>query len=124
MRAFFSLLSIVLVLAIGYYAYTAMFQAMPEGKSIPQEVSLIGVKTDLLSLAQAERFYLAANGAYGTLEQLRAGGSPGSIPEGPRRGYSYELEVEGNAHFRIVARPIEAGSAFPTLSIDETMQIQ
>jgi hypothetical protein len=125
MRSIFGFVSTLLVLMIGYFAYTSFFQTTaPDGKPLVQEISLVRVKNDLLSLAQAERFYLASNGTYGTLDELRAGGSPISLPNEDRRGYSYELEKDGGAHFRVIARPAEAVSGLPVISIDETMQIK
>ena len=119
-----SLLGIVLALGIGYYVFKMQFQQQPGGAAPPQQqIDVVGVKNDLIAIAQAERLYLASNGMYATLEQLQQDGSLTFSPVN-RRGYSYVAEVDGGLHFRIIARPSDpAKQDWPSLSIDETMQI-
>jgi hypothetical protein len=117
MRSVAGILGLVLTAAIVYYAYSGMFSGMERGAAPVQQIDLVGVRTDLISLAQAERIFLATNGTYGTLEQLQRPGIG-------RRGYVYEVEVDGGRHFRISARPSATSrQEWPVLSIDETMQI-
>ena len=41
-----------------------------------------------------------------------------------RRGYNYTAEVDDGQHFKITAKPSDpAKTSWPTLSIDETMQV-
>ena len=123
MRSVAGILGLVLVAAIVYCLYSAQFSRI-EGEMPPaQQIDLVGVRSDLISLAQSERIFLATNGVYGTLEQLQRSGSLGPSRAG-RRGYVYEAETDGGRHFRIVARSTDpSGAARPVLSIDETMQI-
>ncbi len=122
MRATFGMIGLLSVLATGYYLYSSYIRQERGGTPPVQQIDLVRVRGDLISLAQAERLYLAANGCYGTLEQLRQSGHISAIPEEGRNGkYRYEVETDGAAHFRITANPAAAG--LPTLSIDETMQI-
>ena len=124
MRAAFGFIGILIVLGIGYYIYTAQIRNGPDGEALPRQTNLIAVRRDLLSLGQSERLYLAANGRYATMEQLRDSKITGDFPDGNRWGYEYSAELDGAIHFRITARPINpSGSALPTLSIDETLQI-
>lgn len=117
MRSVAGILGLVLTAAIVYYAYSGMFIGMEKGSAPAQQVDLVGIRTDLISLAQAERIFLATNGTYGTLEQLQRSGIG-------RRGYVYEVEVDGGRHFRISARPSDRSrQEWPILSIDETMRI-
>jgi hypothetical protein len=123
MRALGGILSLILVVAIVYYVYAIQFSHMEGGMPPAQQIDLVGVRSDLLSLAQSERIFLATNGTYGTLEQLEQSGG-GSHTGIRRRGYLYEAEVAGARHFRIVAKPADpSGPERPTCSIDETMKI-
>lgn len=123
MRAIGGILGLVLVVAVGYYVYSIPFSRMENGVPPVQQIDLVGVRADLISLAQAERIFLATNGRYGTLEQLHSAGSI-SATGNSRRGYIYEVEVDGASHFRIVAKPrVPSGTEQPAFSIDESMQI-
>ena len=66
---------------------------------------------------------IMVDGMYATLEQLQQDGSLTFSPVN-RRGYSYVAEVDGGLHFSIIARPSDpTKQGWPSLSIDETMQI-
>lgn len=124
MRAAFGFIGILIVLGIGYYIYSAQLRNGPDSESLPQQTNLIAVRQDLLSFGQAERLYLAANGRYATIEQLKDSRVVSNLPDGTHWGYEYRAEVDGAQHFRITANPIQSsGSALPTLSVDETLQI-
>jgi hypothetical protein len=125
MKAGGTVVVLVIVLAIGWFIYKSQFQKGPTGGAPPQEViDVVGVKNDLIAIGQAERLYLASHGSYASVEQLQQEGS--IIFSGiNRRGYNYTTEVDDGQHFRIVARPADPAKAgWPTLSIDDTMQIQ
>ena len=52
----------------------------------PQEqIDVTGIRMALLEIAQAQRTYVTAHGAYGTLEQLRAEGYIDSVTRGSTR---------------------------------------
>ena len=124
MRSGAALLSLVIVLGIGYYMYRPSLEPSPGEKVSPiQQVDVTGVKSDLLSIAQAERLYLTGHSTYGTLEELQQDGSL-NFSGHDRRGYSYAAEIDGASHFKIIARPADSAKArWPTLSIDDTMTI-
>jgi len=124
MRATLGLIALLAVLAVGYYIFRAQVAPVVSGGSPVQQMDLVAVRSDLLSLAQCERFYLATNGRYGSMEQLRQAGNLNPFPGDNHPGYVYEVEINGVAHFRITARPVDsARGELPTLSIDETMRI-
>jgi len=118
-----TLLGLVVVLAIGY-----LFYAKWAGRSGPasrpqQQINLVGVKSDLLAIAQAERMYLATNGTYASLDQLRQDGSMTFSPTN-HRGYNYSAEIDDGQHFKIKATPADpAQGDVPALFINETMQV-
>jgi flagellin-like protein len=122
MKAISGILGLVLVLAIVYFVYTTQFSKDQGNLPPKQRIDLTAVRSDLLSLAQAQRRYLATNGSYATLEQLRQTGTI-HFPTSGRRGYTYSMEAGDAEHFRISAKPSDPDRVdWPTLSIDETMQ--
>ena len=122
MKAISGILGLVLVLAIVYFVSKMQFSKDGGNPPPKQQIDLTAVRSDLLSLAQAERRYFATNGTYATLEQLRQTGTI-HFPATGRRGYSYTIETGGAEHFRITAKPSDpARLDWPTISIDETMQ--
>lgn len=123
MRATFGMIGLLSVLAIGYYIYSSYIRQEGDDRPPVQQIDLVRVRGDLMSFAQAERLYLATNGCYGTLEQLRQSGHLSAVPADRNGKYSYEVEMDGAAHFRITAKPAQGDAGLPTLSIDETMQI-
>jgi hypothetical protein len=86
-------------------------------------VDLMGVRNDLLAMAQAERSHAAMKGSYASLDQLRADGDL-AISRDSRGPYSYSAETSDGS-FRIAARYSgPANSGMPKiLKIDQTMQI-
>ncbi len=122
MKSLSGILGLVVVVAIVYLVYTTQFGGKNVSPPPKQQIDLAAVRSDLLSLAQAERRYFAANGAYATLEQLQDAGDVQFKGTG-RRGYAYSISVDGAMHFRITAKPDDPTRAdWPTLAIDETMQ--
>jgi len=124
MKAAGTVLVVVIVLVIGYFIFRAQFAKGPGGGAPPQQViDVVGVRNDLIAIAQAERLYLASHGTYATLDQLQQEGSITFFGIN-RRGYNYMVEAADAQHFRITATPSDpAKEGWPTLSIDETMQI-
>ena len=125
MRALAALL-VACALLFGVYHY--YFKKMPstdEGTAPTQAISLTGVRTDLLQIAQAERAYIALNGQCASLELLTSSNSL-AMSRLERDGYSYSIECSGG-DFNITARhaPAPAGSPirYPTLAIDQSMQV-
>jgi hypothetical protein len=125
MRAAGSILGLVIVVAIIWFVVKSQFpQQGTTGVRPPVEtIDVVGVKSDLLALAQAERLYLASHGSYASVEELQREGSL-AFSGTNRRGYNYSADVDDGQHFKITATPGDpAKAAWPTLSIDETMQV-
>jgi hypothetical protein len=122
-------LAVILVAAavlFGVYHY--YFKKMPttdEGTAPTQAISLTGVRSDLLQIAQAERGYIALNGHCASLDELISSNSL-SLPRTGRDGYTYAVECSGG-EFTATARhlPAPAGSPirYPNLAIDAHMQV-
>jgi hypothetical protein len=86
-------------------------------------VDLIGVRNDLLAIAQAERSHAATQGGYVSIEALRSQGDL-AMTRDNRGPYNYSAEISDGS-FRILATysgPENSGMP-KTLSVDQTMQI-
>ena len=124
MKATASVITLVIVLAIGWFIIKSQFTQGPAGSASPkQTIDVVGVKTDLVAIGQAERLYLASHGSYASLYQLQQEGAL-SFSGINRRGYDYSAEVDDGQHFKITAAPSNpAAEGWPTLSIDESMEV-
>lgn len=123
MRAF-CFISLLAVLGVGSWYYMRQTQTvMSRGSATPTAtVDLIGVRNDLLAIAQAERSHAAMNGSYVSLDQLRSDGDL-AMQRTSRGPYAYSVQVsEGSFH--IVASYGGSDPALPrSLSIDQSMEI-
>ncbi len=120
----FGFISLLAVLAAGSWYYMRQTQTvMSRGSGTPTAtVDLIGVRNDLLAIAQAERSHAAMNGSYVSLEQLRSDGDL-AMQRTNRGPYSYSAEISDGS-FRIIASYGGSDPAMPhSLSIDQTMEI-
>ena len=124
MKATAGFVSIILALGAAFYVYNAQLTRPGGGGTVsPQEqIDVTGIRMALLEIGQAQRTYAAAHGMYGTFEQLRAEGAPALGSD--RRGYAFELELNGSQSFKATATPTDANrKGWPTLSIDASMQV-
>jgi hypothetical protein len=122
------LLSLVIVAGICAGVYWAYFKRMPttdSGTAPTQAISLTGVRSDLLQIAQAERAYVATNSKCVSLNELISSGSM-TMSSTSREGYSYAVECSG-AEFTVTARhapaPADSPIRYPNFAIDQNMQV-
>ena len=87
-----------------------------------QQIDVVGIRSELLAIGQAEGHYLVAHSNYGTIEQLQ---QDALLTGGPdRRGYVFTVAVNGSEGFTVTATPSDADKqSWPTLSMDQTMQV-
>ena len=126
MRALAGLLAAA-ALAFGvYYFYMRQMPTTDAGTAPTQAISLIGVRADLLQIAQAERGNIALNSKCDSLDDLVSSGSL-TMDRKERDGYSYTVSCSGT-DFQVIAEhpPAAPGSGirYPKLAIDASMQIQ
>jgi Type IV minor pilin ComP, DNA uptake sequence receptor len=117
-------------IGLGIYMYTLKQAAPGPGMVVTQNISLVGVKNDLISIAQAERLYYTQNGSYTDLSTLASSGTM-NITRTSRDGYTYSAETSGNT-FTVTATytapPVENAAGvtpphFPTFTIDQSMEV-
>ncbi|HLJ23881.1 MAG TPA: type IV pilin protein [Candidatus Acidoferrales bacterium] len=115
---------------IWLYSYNLKQAAPAPGMAVTQNISLAGVKNDLVAIAQAERMYYTQNGSYTDLATLSSSGTM-NITRTNRDGYTYSAQPSDNG-FTVTASytaPPMSNSAgvtpphFPTFTIDQTMEV-
>ena len=119
----FVTLIIVLAAGVYYFVRNARDITVANSGSPASTVDLMGVRSDLLAIAQAERSHAALQGSYVSIETLRSQGEL-AMQRNNRGPYHYSAEVTDSG-FRIVATysgPEAAGTP-KTISIDQSMQI-
>jgi hypothetical protein len=126
MSRLFGFLSVVIVMAIGMYIYSQQVQgaSATAGASSPQAaINITGVKSDLISIASAERRYYATEGKYASLLELISTNSVSVARQRPPYSYTVDINPSG---FRVVAtRAGDSASGTPAqLSVDENMEFQ
>ena len=127
MSRIFGFVGILAVLAVGMYIYKQQILATsaPGGATANPHgtVDVVGVKNDLIAIAQAERRYWATNGKYTSIDELISNGDISM--QKPSRGdfnYSSDYSDEG---FTITATYGGSAEGVPkTMSVDQTMQVK
>jgi len=115
---------LIIVVGVGAYIYMRQTQNVTQaGTSNPRAtVDLIGVKNDLLAIAQAERSHGALQGSFVSIDELRSQGDL-TMSRNSRGPYTYSADVSAGS-FRILATYTGADPGMPkTISIDQSMQI-
>lgn len=123
MRSVVSLLVVALIAVLAYKFWFSQLQNGGTGTGTPaQTITVVGVKNDLLAIAQAERAYQAEHGSYASLDELNSSGDL-AISKTGRDGYVYEEETSSTG-FRIVAHcPSATSPGCEDWSVDETMEV-
>jgi len=124
MGRIFSFIATFIVLAAGMYIYAhqAESSSAAAGVNNPKAaINITGVRSDLMTIAQAERGYFALQGKYASLDELISSRSLSVARQ--RLPYSYEIET-GSSGFRVIATRSgdDASGAPAQLSVDENMQ--
>jgi len=125
MRALAALLVSVALLFGVYQLYLKRMPVSDAGTAPTQAISLTGVRSDLLQIAQAERMYIATNGNCVTLDELISSGSL-TMKRTERDGYVYAVSCSGS-NFSVAARhaaaPADSPIRYPNFAIDQDMQV-
>jgi hypothetical protein len=125
MRGMVGIAGLLVTLGAGYFVYHAyLTRSAPAGAAAPpqQQIDVIDIKSNLLSIGQAERVYVTAHGTYGTMEQLQQDGPPSLGAS--NRGYVFTATVDGARAFTVTATPAGPDKAgWPTLVITDAMQV-
>jgi hypothetical protein len=119
----FGFLGTIITLAIGMYIYSVQVKTLTPGggsRNPEETVTVVGVKNDLIGIANAERVYQASQGKYASLDDLIAGNY--ITIRGERPPYIYDVELSSGG-FRATATRTTKGAP-AQLWISETMQVE
>jgi hypothetical protein len=126
MRSVLGLLSIVIVMAIGMYIYSKQAQsssALAGANNPKAAINITGVKSDLVSIASAERRYFATEGKYASLDELISSNTITVARQRPP--YTYDVQTSGGGFKVVATRTGDDTSGTPAqLSVDENMEFQ
>ncbi|MGB9070934.1 MAG: hypothetical protein WCC21_20395 [Candidatus Acidiferrales bacterium] len=122
MRAVLGLAALLIGAAVTLYIYkTQLTESQAAGAGTPaQTINVVGVKNDLISIAQAERAYQAEHNAVASLDDLVSSGEM-SMRKAGRDGYTYGVEASGDG-FRVTARCAVAGCT--NYVVDQSMEVR
>ena len=114
-------------LALGVYMlYLKRMPSTDPGTVSTQAISLTGVRMDLLHIAEAERMNVASNGRCASMDELISANAV-SMSRPERDGYTYSVDCVGTAFSATASHPPApegSGIRFPTLMVDQTMQVR
>jgi hypothetical protein len=126
MRGLGSAAGLLIVALISALTYKFYFQKSPtvSGAETPQQtIDVMGIKSDLRAIGQAERLYQVQNGSYGSIDELVSSGAM-SFRRSGRDGYTYDVSTSTDG-FQVIARcPSATNPGCTSYSIDQTMNIQ
>jgi hypothetical protein len=124
MRGIGNILGLLVVALIALLVYKFYFsKTASTGTGTPlQTIDVVGVKGDLLGIAQAERTYQAEHGSYTSLDELTSSGSLTMTKSG-RDGYTYEVQ-SSTSEFHVIAHcPTATQPGCTNYSVDQTMEV-
>jgi hypothetical protein len=123
MGRLFGFAGTIIVVAIGMYIYSMQVKnvtAVGGGTTPTGAVNITGVRSDLISMASAERNYYAQQGKYASLEDLIS--EKYVTIERSRPPYSYDISTTSSG-FQVTATRSTPGSP-AKMWVDENMQVQ
>jgi hypothetical protein len=121
-----SLVGLLVVAAVVGLVYKYYFSESQQAAPIShptQTIDVIGVKNDLLGIAQAERIYQTEHNSYGSLDDLVSSGAM-AIQKSGRDGYTYEAKVSSDGFLVIAHCPRASLPGCMNYVIDQTMEVQ
>jgi len=122
MRNILGLLVVALIVMIAYKAYFSKMQSA-ETRTPVETINVVGVKNDLIAIAQAERLYQAQHGAYASLSDLNSSGEM-SMTKFDRDGYTYDVDTSSGS-FRVIAHcPAAKSPGCTNWFVDSSMEVQ
>jgi hypothetical protein len=125
MRSLGSLVGILVVALIAGLIYKNYIEKVQStsGTTPMQTINVVGVKNDLLAIAQAERAYQAEHGTYASLGDLATSGAL-TMTSTSRDGYVYDVDTSGGG-FRVFTHcPVATSPGCQNWSVDQTMEVR
>jgi hypothetical protein len=122
MKGMLGVLVVALISLLAYKYYFASAQS--DGTGTPaQTINIVGVKNDLIALAQAERGYQAEHGGFASLEDLTSSGAL-TMQNRSRMGYTYEIQNAPGGFKAVAHCPVATNPGCTDYFVDQTMEVQ
>lgn len=123
MKSMGGIIALLAAFGVSFFVYHNYFKKAGFDTAPPQEqIDVVGIRSQLLSISEAEKMYVVAHSVYGTLEQLEQEGSP-SIGA-PQRDYTFNVTPDGSRAFTATATPDPGKKpGWPTLVVDNSGQV-
>ena len=122
MKSLLGLLVVALLAGLVYKYYFSSLQSAGTGTPA-QTIDIVGVKNDLLGIAQAERAHQAEHGSYTSLDELISSGEL-TMKKTDRNGYTYSVETSDQSFRAIAHCPIATFPGCSNYAVDQSMEVQ
>lgn len=122
MKSLAGLLIVALLAALVYKYYFSSLQSAGSGTPA-QTIDIVGVKNDLLGIAQAERAHQAEHGSYASLDELISSGEL-TMKRTGRNGYTYSVETSDQSFRAIAHCPTATFPGCSNYAVDQSMEVQ
>src|ERR1700755_2259122 len=111
-------IGLLIAVAIGAFIYSKQAQSVAPGGGSPKTtIDVVGVRNDLMVIANAEGRRLASDGKYVSLDDLRANGDI-SMPSNTRGPFTYTVEINETGFFVKAIYSGPDSSAPRSISVD------
>lgn len=117
------LLVVVLITGLVYKFYFSQGTQSAAVAHPAQTINTVGVKSDLLSIAQAERTYQAEHGSYASFDELVSSGAI-TLRKSGRDGYTYDVETSADGFRAIAQCSVSTSPGCTNYAIDQTLEVQ
>lgn len=122
MKSLAGLLIVALLAALVYKYYFSSLQSAGTGTPA-QTIDVVGVKNDLIGIAQAERAHQAQHGSYASLDELMSSGEL-TMRQTSRNGYTYSVETSDQTFRAIAHCPTATFPGCSNYAVDQSMEVQ
>lgn len=122
MKSLAGLLVVALLAALVYKYYFSSLQSAGTGTPA-QTIDIVGVKNDLIGIAQAERAHQAEHGSYASLDELISSGEL-TMKSASRNGYTYSVETSDQTFRAIAHCPTATFPGCSNYAVDQSMEVQ
>jgi hypothetical protein len=122
MKSLAGLLIVALLAALVYKYYFSSLQSAGTGTPA-QTIDIVGVKNDLIGIAQAERAHQAQHGSYASLDELMSSGEL-TMRQTSRAGYTYSVETSDQTFRAIAHCPTATFPGCSNYAVDQSMEVQ
>ncbi len=122
MRNLIAVLIAALIAVVAFRLYFSRARTAGPDFTPVQSIADVGVKNDLLQIAQAERTYWAEHGSYASLDELVSSGAV-SAAKRSRENYTYSIETGAGGFTVLALCQNPTGQPCPGYSVDQTMEV-